>query len=216
MLGRILALAPVPWVGVGRRRIIALVGIDGSGKTTLAKDVARWLTAHGVPSDYFLNPGGRVAIDRFARRLGRTDGRALLGRRLFAAVEAGTRWLAIAKALLLSRLTGRLAVMDRYSFCEYASLRARGEPGEGWVRRFYRLFPNPDATFFALVPPEVAHQRIAVRGYDWESVAYLSALDSAYRSLPEFAGFEMLDADAPLEEVKRRLRAAVGRAAAAL
>lgn len=191
------------------------MGIDGSGKTTLATDVSQWLTAQGVPSAYFLNPGGRVAIDRFARRLGRADGRALLGRRLFAAVEASTRWLAIAKGLLLSRLTGRLAVMDRYSFCEYATLRARAEPGERWARRFYRIFPEPDVTFFAAVPPAVAQQRIADRGYDWESVEYLSALDGAYRSLPEFAGFEILDADAPLEEVKRRLRAAVGRAAAA-
>jgi dTMP kinase len=195
---------------------MALVGIDGSGKTTLAKDLSQWLTAHGVPNKYFENPGGRLAIDRFARRLGRADGRALLGPRLFAAAEAGTRWLAIARGLLVSRVTGRMAVMDRYSFCEFAVLRARGEPGEGWVRRFYGCFPKPDATFFILVPPEVAQQRIAIRGYDRESVAYLSALDSAYRSLPEFAGFELLDADAPLEEAKRRLRAAVGRAAATL
>ena len=191
------------------------MGIDGSGKTTLAKDVSQWLTAHGVPSDYFLNPGGRVAIDRFARRLGRADGRDLLGKRLFTAVEVSTRWLAIARGLSVSWLTGRTAVMDRYSFCEYATLRARGERGERWVRRFYRMFPAPDATFFAMVPPQVAHERIAARGYDWESVAYLSALDYGYRSLPEFTTFQMLDADAPLEEVKRRLRAAVGRAAAA-
>jgi dTMP kinase len=193
-----------------------LVGIDGSGKTTVAKDVSQWLTAQGVPAEYFENPGGRVAIDRFARRLGRADGRALLGRRLFAAVEAGVRWLAIARGLTLSWLRGRVAVMDRYSFCEYAVLRARKEPGERWARRFYRVFPHPDATFFAEVTPAIAQQRIADRGYDWESVEYLSALDSAYRSLPEFGGFEMLDADPPLEEVKRRLRAAVGRAAAAL
>jgi dTMP kinase len=198
-----------------RRRIIALVGIDGSGKTTLATDLSQWLTAQGTQAEYFLNPGGRVAIDRFARRLGRADGRELLGRRLFAAVEASIRWLAIAKGLLLSWLTGRMAVMDRYSYCEYATLRARGEPGERWARRFYRVFPEPDATFIALVPPQVAHQRIADRGYDWESVEYLSALDNAYRGLPEFPGFEPIDADAPLEEVKRRLRAAVGRAAAA-
>jgi dTMP kinase len=172
------------------------------------------LASEGISAQYFLNPGGRVSIDRFARRLGRADGRALLGKRVFAAIEASTRWLAIAKGLSISWVTGRVAVMDRYSYCEYATLRARGEPGERWARRVYRLFPAPDATFFAMVRPQVAHERVAARGYDWESVAYLSALDYAYRSLPEFTTFHVLDADAPLEEVKRRLRAAVGRAAA--
>lgn len=201
-------------MSAGRGRIIALVGIDGSGKTTLAKDVSQWLTAHGVPAHYSENPGGRLAIDRFAHRLGRADGRRLLGRRLFAAVEAVVRWLAIARGLLVSRVTGRLAVMDRYSYCQYVVMRARKDAGEGWVRRCYRVFPEPDATFFVSVPPRTAQQRIDARGYDREPLEYLSALDNAYRGLPEFGTFQVIDADAPLEVVKGRLRDAAGRAAA--
>lgn len=196
-------------MSVGRLRIIALVGIDGSGKTTLAMDLTRWLDANGIPAEYSENPGGRLAIDRFARRLGRGDARRLLGRRLFAVVESCVRWLAIARGLLLARLKGRLAVMDRYSCCQVVVMRAREDPGMRWVRRFYGVFPDPDATFFMMVPPETAKHRIDARGYDSEPLSYLSALDYAYRTLPEFREFIIVDADAPLEVVQQRLRDAV-------
>lgn len=194
---------------MARPKIIALVGIDGVGKTTLAKDLARWLAARSVPAKYSENPGGRVAIDRIARRLGRANGIALLGRRGFLAVEVSVRWLAIARALLVSRLTRRIAVMDRYSVCQYVVMRARGDGGEWLVRALYAVFPEPDLVCFITVPPEVAKARIEARGYDSEELSYLYSLDSAYRTLPEFKKFEIVDADAPPEVVAARLRETV-------
>jgi hypothetical protein len=43
----------------GLPRLIALVGIDGSGKTTQAQRLAAWLTESGTPALYALNAGGR-------------------------------------------------------------------------------------------------------------------------------------------------------------
>jgi dTMP kinase len=61
------------------------------------------------------------------------------------------------------------------------------------------------------VPPQEAKARIDVRGYDTESVTYLSALDHGYRTLPEFPTFVRIDGDAPLDVVSGRLREAVSR-----
>lgn len=194
---------------MGRRRIIALVGIDGAGKTTQAKALARWLNDSGVPAEYFENPGGRVAIDRFARRLGRRNGVDLLGRHGFLAAEMATRWLAIARGLTITWFKGSTAVMDRYSYCEFVVIRARRDPGERLARAFYSVFPRPDLVCFMTVPPEVAQERIESRGYDTESLAYLRSLDTAYRSLPESRGFEVVDADAPPDVVAARLRKTV-------
>lgn len=188
------------------------MGIDGSGKTTLAKDLTRWLDANGIPARYSENPGGRLKMDRMARRLGSRTARELVGRHVFSVLEAVVRWLAIARGLLLARVRGRMAVMDRYSYDQFVMVRAREERGERWVRRFYSVFPEPQATFFIQVRPETAKARIDARGYDTEPLPYLSALDRAYRTLPEFRRFFVVDADAPLDVVEQRMREAFGKA----
>lgn len=193
----------------GRRRIIALVGIDGSGKTTQARRIADALTAAGTPATYWQNAGGRRWFGRLARRLGQHDAQRLLGRRGLLVVESVLRWLAIARALLRSRLRGRIAVMDRYAVCQYASIRAHGGrgPGEKLARLAYRVFPSPDVTFLLSVPPGVAYQRIEARGTDHEDLRYLDAAHQAYRALPECSTFVVIDAGRSLDEVTRSVLA---------
>ncbi|MBB5873899.1 dTMP kinase [Allocatelliglobosispora scoriae] len=185
--------------------IIALVGIDGSGKSSQARELAAWLTMIGTPAISFKAPGGRLKVDRIARRLRRSDGIDLLGRILFAFVEATVRWLAIARALLVSRLTGRTLVMDRYTYCQFAVMAARGDRGRRLTRFFYALFPTPDLVCFLAVDPVRAKRRIEARGYDTEPLDYLRAFDASYRALPEFAGFTVIDADGTEAEVEAAL-----------
>ncbi len=54
--------------------IIAIVGIDGAGKTTLAKGLARQLSESGRPGTYFENAGGRPVLAKLAQSFGRADG----------------------------------------------------------------------------------------------------------------------------------------------
>jgi dTMP kinase len=188
--------------------IIALVGIDGAGKTTQARRLAARLTASGCPADYHRNAGGRQALGRIARRLGRRDAAGLLGPDVLLVVEAVLRWLAIARALVLSKLRGRIAVMDRYAVCQYASVRARtgqGSRNERLARVLYSLFPQPDVTYFLTVTPEIAQQRIAARGTDFEDLAFLGAADAAYRGLPEFDAFTVVDASGTPDEVTAQI-----------
>lgn len=196
---------------VPRLRRVALVGIDGSGKTTQAHRLAADLDRAGVAASYWRNAGGRRWFGRLARRLGRgADAERLLGRGGMLVIESVLRWLAIARALLRSLVSGQVAVMDRYSVCQYASIRAhRPHHADRWerlARLAFRIFPEPDVTFLLRVDPKEAYRRIERRGTDHESVEFLTAADAAYRSLPEYAGLVVVDGDAGPEEVSRAIR----------
>ena len=191
-----------------RLRAVALIGIDGSGKTTQAHRLAEALTAAGRPATYHRNAGGRRWLGRLAHRLGRPDAQRLVGRNGTLAVESVLRWLAIALALLSCLVTGRTAVMDRYSACQYASIRAHG--GQRWerlARAGYRIFPAPQVTFLLAVDPAEAYRRIERRGTDHESMRWLTAAATAYRTLPEYPTFVVVDAGGSPDEVSRRIRA---------
>ncbi|SCL71655.1 thymidylate kinase [Micromonospora chersina] len=185
--------------------MIALVGVDGSGKSTQARALARRLTARGIPATYFENAGGRPLWNRLARALGRADGPALFGRTLYPALEATVRALAMARAVLVARLTGRTAVLDRWTWCQDVIMAARGDRGRRAVRAGYAIFPRPAVVCFLATSPEVAQRRVAARGIDTEELAHLRALDAAYRALPEFGSFVVLDGDADPDEVAAAL-----------
>lgn len=192
-------------------RTIALVGPDGSGKTTQARRLAAELAALGLPAAYCRNAGGRRWFGRLAARLGRADADDLLGRRRMLVVESVLRWLAILRTLVRRALTGELTVMDRYAVCQYASLRARAAApaAERRARLAYRLFPPPDVTVLLTVDPHTAQHRIDTRGYDHETLDYLTASAAAYRSLPEFGGFVVVNGDGDPDEVAAAIRSAL-------
>ncbi|WDQ02338.1 hypothetical protein PVK74_11220 [Micromonospora chalcea] len=113
---------------MARPVMIALLGVDGSGRTNQAEALAEWLRRRGVRARYFENAGGRPLWNRLARALGRADGLALFGRTVHPALEATVRAAAVA------RLTGRVAVLDRWTWCQDVIMAARGDPGGGWPR----------------------------------------------------------------------------------
>lgn len=194
---------------MSRSAIIAVLGVDGSGKTTQAKMLAEWLTAEGVPARYFENPGGRRLTDRIAHRLGREDTSALVGRIGRVVLETFVRAGALGRAAIWARLTGRVAVMDRYSYCQYAVIRARSDRGERFARAILRPFRAPHAVCYLAVPPTQAQMRVALRGYDHEELAHLIAFADAYHGLPEAPSFLVLDASGEVAEVHALLQAAV-------
>ncbi len=120
-------------------------------------------------------------------------------------VESVLRWLAILRTLLRRAVTREVTVMDRYAVCQFASIRARGGRSERWARLAYRVFPRPDVTFLLAVDPAVAYERIERRGYDHEEMSYLRAADAAYRALPEFPTFVVIDANGTPEQVQAAL-----------
>ncbi|SCE64538.1 thymidylate kinase [Micromonospora matsumotoense] len=195
--------------GMGRGVIVAVVGVDGAGKSTQAKGLAGRLSLAGAPATYLENAGGRPFWNRLARAVGRRDGVHLFGRRGYPVLEAAVRWVALARAVAVTRLTGGVGVMDRWTWCQYVIMRARGDRGVRLVRAAYALFPRPDLICFLAISPELAQRRVLDRGIDTEELAHLTALDAGYRALPEFGGFTMIDGSADPTTVAADLDRAV-------
>lgn len=171
--------------------------------------LAAELTKAGIPATHWRNAGGRRWLGRVAQRLGRRDADHLLGTTAALVIEGVLRWFAIARSLMVSRLLRRVAVMDRYAYCQYASIRAHSGGHERLARRLYRLFPMPNVTLHLALPPKQAYLRIEARGTDHEDLDYLATTDDAYRSLPEAILFTQVDASGPPDEVHDRILAAL-------
>ena len=185
------------------------MGIDGSGKTTQAHRIAELLAAAGIPAAYRRNAGGRHWFGRLAQRIGVRDGERLLGDGGMMVVELGLRWLAMARARVLTFVHRDVSVMDRYAVCQYASIRAHGgrRAAERLARVAYGVFPAPDVTFLLAVEPGTAYQRIEVRGTDHESLEFLAGAAAAYRGLPEHDTFVTVDAGGTPDSVTAAIRA---------
>jgi dTMP kinase len=190
--------------------LIVLTGIDGSGKTTAAKALVSSTLANGNNALLLSNYAGRRRMSLLAARLG-----VRLPARLADTLETTLR---IANALI-SHIRARrfrgLTVMDRHLHCQLALRGARGLPHGRVLPWLLRKLPAPDLVIYLDIDPQQAHARIVARGTDEESLAELTSLRDAYRSLPGFAGFTVVDAGAPEDEVVAGLKRAIAAAEAA-
>jgi dTMP kinase len=99
-----------------------------------------------------------------------------------------------------------LVLMDRHLYCQLALRASRGLPRGRLLPMLLAALPAPDAVIHLDADPAVAHQRIRARGTDNETLAELVSFRDAYRSLPEYPQFTVIDAGVPEAVLLARLR----------
>ncbi|MBP0453532.1 hypothetical protein J5Y04_28900 [Kitasatospora sp. RG8] len=194
--------------------LVAVVGIDGAGKTSQVGRLAEWFEGLGRPTRRFLNQTQlpvRRALDAIAREEGFPGHLEMLGADTIRLISACARLSALAPVEEVLNTPGAVAVADRYTACQYAAVRLQKADNEEFLRRLNRSLPQPDLTLFLDVDPEVARERIARRGIDEETLEFLADYRAAYRSLPEFEDFVVVDGNGSFDDVQELLREAVRR-----
>jgi dTMP kinase len=136
-------------------RLIAVEGIDGSGKSTQIYLLKRWLEYQG--RRVFFTEWNSSELVKAATSKGKK--RELLTPTTFSLIHATDFADRYERQLLPLLKAGYLVLCDRYIYTAFARDTVRGCP-PAWVRGIYSYAAHPDLTFFFKARLEVSLQRI--------------------------------------------------------
>ncbi len=199
-------------------RLLVFEGLDGSGKSTQAALLGKWLQSQGYR--VFFTEWNSSELTAATIRRGKKKG--LLTPTTFSLLHATDFADRFERRILPPLRAGYVVVCDRYAFTAFARDAARGcEPA--WVRNIYSFAPRPDRVFYFQVPVSVSLKRkIASRlkinyyeaGMDLglsddlqESYErFQTRLKQEYDRLSKTDGFTVIDATRAVEPIQRELR----------
>jgi len=136
-------------------RLIAVEGLDGSGKSTQIYLLRRWLEAEGVR--VYFSEWNSSELVKSATSKGKK--RELLTPTTFSLIHATDFADRYERHLLPLLRAGYVVLCDRYIFTAFARDVVRGCP-PAWVRGLYNFAARPDLTFFFKADLEVSLNRI--------------------------------------------------------
>ncbi len=196
--------------------LVCFSGMDGTGKTTLAKSVVEILTERGwntvqIWTPNFLFIKYPIGILRHIRRGANNDCRnPLLTRgtksgllRLFpylALIDIWTFYLVQIKSNLIR---GRAVVCDRYFYNFFLSFEYYGYSSHQTTAFCTQHIPRPDLSFVLDCEPELAHKRENNGSHD---LAFFQAQRVHYQRMARRLHFELIDTNQVLEKTSEQIR----------
>jgi dTMP kinase len=201
--------------------LIAVEGLDGSGKSTQIYLLKRWLELQGLK--VFFSEWNSSALVKNATTRGKK--RELLTPTTFSLIHATDFADRYERQLVPLLRAGYLVLCDRYVFTAFARDTVRGCP-PAWVRGIYDYAALPDLTFFFKAQLEVSLQRILEGRPElkyFEAGMDLKLSHDPYESFRIFQGrlleqylamstefnFLVIDANQPIEAQQSAVRALV-------
>lgn len=136
-------------------RLIAVEGLDGSGKSTQIYLLKRWLELSGLK--VFFSEWNSSVLVKTATSKGKK--RELLTPTTFSLIHATDFADRYERQLVPLLRAGYLVLCDRYYFTAFARDTVRGCPPD-WVRGLYDFAALPDLTFFFRANLETSLSRI--------------------------------------------------------
>jgi len=184
--------------------LIALEGIDGSGKSTQAQRLRAALDAQRIDAVVFREPGDSPYGDKLREqfRQGRT-----VAPREEADLFIEDRRVDVRDNIGPALAAGRVVIMDRYYFSTMAYQGALGLDVEELQRENEAFAPRPDLTLILDVPPTTSAERIvAARGAtdSYEGVEYLEKVRQLFLGFCD-GDVVAVDATVPEEKLAREI-----------
>lgn len=197
-------------------KLITFCGLDGCGKTTQIKNLAKWLENNGYQVYLTKQPTDFIRQSEIFRTYMDTPEHDVYDYRALSLLCASDRVQHSNKVISQKLKEGCIVISDRYFYSCLANLLARGFRQDMWIYEVVKSIPQPDAAFFLNVPVEEAIERVRKRPEEKEKfidVPLQKQLHDLYVSiarenggvvvstmLPEDTCFERI-----LLEVKRKI-----------
>jgi dTMP kinase len=136
-------------------KLIAVEGLDGSGKSTQLYLVKRWLELEGYRV-FFTEWNSSILVKPSTTKGKREQ---LLTPTTFSLIHATDFADRYERQILPLLRAGYIVLADRYIYTAFARDAVRGLDRE-WLERLYTFAVHPDITLYFRVPLEVSLQRI--------------------------------------------------------
>ena len=184
--------------------LIAIEGIDGSGKSVIAKELVNFLNAAGYDAILLKEPTDSIYGEKIRKSTERLPPEEEL--ELFLL----DREIDVRKRILPALEKGKVIVMDRYYYSNIAYQSARGIDAEKIRSMNEKFAPKPDLVIVLDVSPETALRRIKHRGRltAFESQDYLEKVRENFLKLADDRTI-VLNAERGIEDVKKDVFAIV-------
>lgn len=199
-------------------KLIAVEGLDGSGKSTQLYLVKRWLEMAGFRV-FFTEWNSSVLVKKSTTK---GKKRQLLTPTTFSLIHATDFADRYERQILPLLRAGYLVLADRYIFTALARDAVRGVD-RNWVETLYSFAVHPDITFYFRVPLEVSLNRIlegrpALKYHEagldmgWSTDPYESfrmfqgKVFAQYEELLGKFGFTVIDASEEIHVQQARVR----------
>lgn len=199
-------------------KLIVVEGIDGSGKSTQAQLLHKWLTSSGVT--VFFTEWNSSSLVKAATKMGKKKN--LLTPTTFSLLHATDFADRYTYQILPPLKAGMIVIADRYMFTAFTRDVARGVDPQ-WVREMYSFAVRPDATFYFRVPVQISLGRLMnarrkIKYYEaGMDLGLSSTIEESFRlfqnrvldeydQMSEEFAFHVMDAEQPIDVQQHRLR----------
>ncbi|HDD42429.1 MAG TPA: dTMP kinase [Nitrososphaeria archaeon] len=176
--------------------LIALEGIDGAGKTTIAKMIVERLDRLGIEARYTMEPT-RSLFGRILRDMALESG---VDPRLEALLFAADRIYHLEKVVKPLLARGVIVVSDRYlhSSLAYQSVTTGDSR---WVEELNKFARKPDLGIYLDVRPSEGLKRLKRRKTRFEDESFLEKVRRRYLEYVRLGELVRVDAERPLNDV---------------
>ena len=188
-----------------RGKLVSIEGIDGCGKSTHTRLLARWLRARGYKVVITDEPTNGP-IGRIIKRILRGDLKVPVTAE--ALLFAADRLHHLDTLILPAMRAGKIVITERYTYSSLAYQSARGLNLQ-WIAKINAKAPRPDMAVLIDVPAEIALRRIkGARELDTfeRDLKLQRKVRTNYLRVSRKCGAKILNGDRPTKEVQEKLR----------